>query len=95
MYEYTHGTPVPSGLEYDHLCRKLGCFDPDYGEAVEPIVNKRRAMKGGPNHCPQGHEYTPDNTYINPNGTGRECKVCKRRRSRDAKRRKRANQIKE
>lgn len=28
-------------------------------------------------HCPQKHEYTPANTYINPRGS-RECRICKR-----------------
>ncbi len=30
-------------------------------------------------HCPKGHGYTDDNTYVLPNG-GRECRVCKRDR---------------
>ncbi len=30
-------------------------------------------------HCPQGHEYTDDNTYVLPGGS-RECRVCKRDR---------------
>jgi hypothetical protein len=35
-------------------------------------------------HCRNGHEYTPENTYIQPNGH-RRCRVCARlntRRSR-------------
>lgn len=36
-------------------------------------VNKTR--------CPQGHEYSPENTYINPKGS-RECRTCMRDRSR-------------
>lgn len=28
-------------------------------------------------HCPLGHEYTPENTYVNPSG-GRACRVCLR-----------------
>lgn len=29
------------------------------------------------NFCRNGHEYTPDNTYVNPKGY-RECRTCKR-----------------
>jgi hypothetical protein len=32
-------------------------------------------------HCSQGHEYTPDNTYVEPSGT-RRCRVCLARRRR-------------
>ena len=27
-------------------------------------------------HCPRGHEYTEENTYVQPKG-GRVCKICK------------------
>jgi hypothetical protein len=30
-------------------------------------------------HCPRGHEYTPENTYVNPKGS-RECRTCTRAR---------------
>ena len=30
-------------------------------------------------HCPQGHEYTPENTYMRARG-GRACKACDRLR---------------
>lgn len=33
-------------------------------------------------HCPQGHEYTPENTYITPAGY-RQCKTCRRVRVRE------------
>lgn len=29
-------------------------------------------------HCPQGHEYTPENTYRIPSSGGRVCRTCKR-----------------
>jgi hypothetical protein len=29
-------------------------------------------------HCPQGHEYTEENTYINPASGGRMCRTCLR-----------------
>ena len=32
-------------------------------------------------HCPQGHEYTPDNVYLN--GGGRFCRTCRAYRARN------------
>ena len=29
------------------------------------------------NHCVHGHEFTPDNTYVNPRTGGRRCKACR------------------
>ena len=34
-------------------------------------------------HCPRGHEYTPENTYISKEGY-RRCRQCGRERKRDA-----------
>lgn len=33
-------------------------------------------------HCPHGHEYTPENTYIIPGSGGRVCRTCTRDKSR-------------
>jgi len=32
-------------------------------------------------HCPYGHPYSPENTYTQSRGRGRGCKECRRRRS--------------
>jgi hypothetical protein len=37
-------------------------------------------------HCPQGHEYTPENTRINASG-GRACKACHKVKNREYARR--------
>lgn len=42
--------------------------------------------------CPQGHEYTPGNTMILPEGS-RACRRCRRFRSREYKARKRAEHL--
>jgi hypothetical protein len=36
-------------------------------------------------HCPHGHEYTEENTYVTPKG-GRKCRECHRIEVREAKR---------
>lgn len=40
-----------------------------------------QAINAAKTHCPQGHEYTSDNTYVNPNGS-RECRTCRSNRQR-------------
>jgi hypothetical protein len=39
--------------------------------------------------CTHGHKFTPANTYIRADGN-RDCRECRRVRSREAKRRQRA-----
>jgi AP2 domain len=36
-------------------------------------------------HCPANHEYTPENTYIRPNGV-RQCRQCGKMRMREVRR---------
>ena len=33
-------------------------------------------------HCPHGHEYTPENTYIRPVAGSRACRACRAEQSR-------------
>lgn len=79
-YEYLVG-PIPEGLEIDHLCRNRACVRPDHLEPVTTEENIRRGelylVSGAKTHCPQRHEYTPENTYVRPNGS-RQCRTCKR-----------------
>jgi hypothetical protein len=72
-----HFGPIPAGLELDHLCRNRGCFNPDHLEAVTHAENMRRGYWGAKTHCPQGHEYTAENTIINSVDGGRMCRECK------------------
>lgn len=74
---------IPDGYVIDHLCRNRACVNPDHLEAVTQSVNllRGRLLRGtlSPNgsktHCPQGHEYTDENTHLS-NGS-RNCKKCR------------------
>lgn len=78
----------------DHLCGVRRCVNPEHLEAVTHRENLLRgtgfaAVNAAKTHCPHGHEYTPENTYHNPNPNGgRICRTCKRKR--DAERRRRS-----
>jgi HNH endonuclease len=74
---------IPAGKELDHKCRNTYCCNPDH---VEPVTHRENMLRspltlGGRHirrtHCPHGHEYSEDNTYIGPLGH-RFCKICRR-----------------
>lgn len=73
---------IPNGLELDHLCRNRACVNPDHLEPVTHHVNVMRGSGLAAKHarrtsCSEGHELTPENTYIPPRGDGRYCRTCR------------------
>lgn len=85
--------PIPSGMVIDHLCRIRNCVNPMHLQAVTqkknfdrgsgPLAvarsNSRRGLER--TACPQGHEYSTENTRleIKSNGnTSRRCRACDR-----------------
>lgn len=78
-----HRGPIPDGTEIDHLCRNRACVNPDH---LEPVPHRTNCLRGvgtaafniKKTHCPQGHKYTKENTYLwmlrgQPQ---RKCKTC-------------------
>lgn len=79
-YELIVG-PIPEGLTVDHLCRNRLCVNPAH---MKPVTRQENLDRGiHPNtaktHCPQGHEYTPENTYTHSGK--RSCIICQKKRS--------------
>ncbi len=84
-WELWNGKPIPSGLMVLHHCDNPPCIRPDHLYVGTTTDNMRDRMKRRNHamyrvtHCPQGHEYTPENTYTY-NGC-RMCKTCVNARS--------------
>jgi hypothetical protein len=79
-YEYYIG-PIPEGLVIDHLCRNRKCVNPAHLEAVTQKINiNRGAGNTSKTHCPRGHAYSEENTYLFRGR--RRCKACSRERCR-------------
>lgn len=85
--------PIPPGHQIDHLCFNRRCCNPAHLEPVLHTENIRRMRAagrgrggggGGRNaektHCIHGHEFTPSNTYVGPDGR-RKCRACQQRHS--------------
>jgi hypothetical protein len=82
--------PIPVDLrDLDHVkargCRSTACCWPAHLEPVTQAENIRRrgpgrSANGAKTHCPAGHEYTPENTYLRPPAGHRACRREKDRR---------------
>ena len=94
-HHHARKTHCPAGHEYtpentyvnpkgSRECR--ACKDENREESNRRARERRAARGLMPNgnsaktHCPHGHEYTPENTYINPSSGSRMCKTCIRER---------------
>lgn len=73
-------------------CPHRGCVNPAHLEPVTigensrripPIPARLRRWQSEKTHCPQGHKYSPENTYVRvraDGGPNRTCRQCKRDR---------------
>lgn len=82
-YELLVG-PIPDGLQIDHVkasgCTNRNCVNPEHLEPVTSRENNLRsdcvsARNAAKTHCPKGHPYDDDNTYMTKAGT-RQCRRC-------------------
>lgn len=91
-WSYRHFVgPIGDGLDLDHLCRNRSCVRPSHLEPVTRSENLLRgyAARGLPTSCKRGHDYTPENTGINPTNGRRFCRECGRSAKRAYKARQR------
>ena len=74
--------PCPEGKEVRHDDgdpRNNRLSNLLYGTHAENMHDKARHgtnYQANKTHCPKGHEYAPENTYIQPSTGGRVCKTC-------------------
>ena len=89
FYEKMYG-PIEDGLDLDHLCRVRHCVN--VFQHLEPVTRLENLTRGvgiiaeqlKRTHCPKGHPYSDENTYMDQ-GTHRKCKECNRVRCRTYK----------
>ena len=84
MYELYVGQ-IPLDLTIDHLCRNRACGNPKHMRILTFSENLSiKSANAKKTHCPQGHEYTIDNTHYGKqknNSAQRQCRTCGNKRA--------------
>ena len=81
-WSLANNRPVPDGQHILHSCDNPPCCEPTHlrlGTAADNAADRATKGRHGQSkktHCPQGHEYTAENTYTCRGW--RYCRVCKR-----------------
>lgn len=78
--------PPPAGMEIRHLDggrANANLKNLAYGTRSENAYDRvahGNHFQAEKTHCPQGHEYTPENTYRRPGCSSRYCRACQTER---------------
>lgn len=73
--------PIRRDRDVDHLCSVRLCVNPAHLEVVTRRENLLRGdtlsgVNSRKTHCDNGHEFTPENTYVYPSKNKRRCRTC-------------------
>lgn len=66
--------------------------DSEFRERCESGLKHGASINSNKTHCPKGHEYSPENTFVNSKGS-RECRICSRRQKNESARRMRERKL--
>lgn len=92
-YQEAYGR-IPDGMTVDHLCFQPSCVNPDHMRLLTLSENSRNQRSASKTHCINGHEFTPENTYLRPKSYRvgvRDCRQCIRDRQARASAKRRAS----
>ena len=87
FYEAWYGVELTPEQVLLHSCDNPKCFNPYHltvgtqADNVRDMDTKKRRVSANSfvTHCPQGHEYTKDNTIVYRDGK-RRCRTCREER---------------
>jgi hypothetical protein len=88
---HLHKGPISDDVVVRHSCDVQRCCNPDHlliGTQLDNLmdsIERGRHRCVAATHCPKGHPYDEENTYVKPGGGARGCKACGRIRQRIAK----------
>lgn len=71
--EVRHGDGVRDNNQIGNLC--YGTVRDNAQDAMRHGTHQGAVMSAK-TECPEGHQYSPENTYINPSTGGRHCRTC-------------------
>lgn len=74
--------PIPGQLTVDHICHNKVCCNPSHLRLLTNVDNATDNLQDRKTHCPRGHTYNEENTYMDPKGH-RRCRPCARQTKRE------------
>ena len=83
VWEQKHGK-IPTGMVVHHDCGNKWCVNLEHLRCITHAEHNREHLNATPHyerlraitHCPQGHEYNPENTMVKRGR--RHCRECNR-----------------
>lgn len=84
LYQITHHRNLDRWDYVCHTCDVTSCVNPTHMWIGSPSDNqkdmqrKRRGKYQTATHCKQGHEFTPENTWVHKKTNHRHCRTCAR-----------------